>query len=67
MKITDNNWSIYRCENSSKYTFSVDNEPIYSGTYTQCLIVLGALISNTHLEFAINLANQISDSNERSE
>ena len=58
-QLTDKNWYITRCENSPKYMFGIENEPFYSGSYTQCLIVLGSVMTGSSIEFATNLANQI--------
>lgn len=54
----DIDYTIVRCENSSKYMLIIGNESVYSGTYTQCLIVLGALANQATLESGIKLAEQ---------
>jgi hypothetical protein len=60
MRITETNWYIAKCENSHKYMLSVNNEPVYSGSYTQCLVVLGGAMNYT-FEFAVALANSVNE------
>jgi hypothetical protein len=54
-------WYINKCQDSKKYMFGIGNEPLFSGTYTQCLIILGGLSSGMSLELATKLANEIPD------
>lgn len=67
--VDDKNWHITKVENSSKYVFGFYGEPLFIGSYTQCLIVLGSLISKPNQDFqevldlGITLAKSISEIN----
>jgi hypothetical protein len=59
IQITKDNWTINRCEDSNKYMLTIDNQPLFSGNYASCLVVLGGLVAKNSPEFCMALVEEI--------